>query len=1304
MPARSRLPLLILLLSAMAAPAWSGGRPPVDRSVGGGPTGRAPFRPRPELLSLLRPGAPLHVHETLGVPTFLWARPAAAPDALRERSSPEELRAAARSHLRRYAELYRLEDQDLAALEAAAVHDTGRGAVIVTLSPRVGGVEIFREEIKVAMARDLTLVALSGSTTGNAGLLRRAGGPRFDRSAAASVAAAVADAAGRPVAEEDLRPAGAMAGGYVRFTAEAGDSVAAATLAGPARAKRTLFRTPHRLEPAHYVEIDVAEAGTPDSEFLAYVISARDGEVLFRHSQTADAAYSYRVWADPVSLLPDDGPQGTAASPHPTGLPDGHQPAFVAPSLVTLESGPLSTGDPWLPPGATVTSGNNADAYADLVSPDGFSGGSDIRASVTSPGVFDRVYDTSQQPSSSSAQRMAAITQLFYDVNFLHDWFYDAGFDEAAGNAQVSNHGRGGLELDAMRAEAQDFSGRNNANMSTPSDGLRPRMQMYVFDGIGRRTLTVPSGPAAGLYPAGYALFGPTSFSVTGVLELVSDPSGSPTDGCELPFSPGVAGRIALIDRGTCTFALKVKNAQLSGAIGAIVANNVQGVLNMGGSDSTITIPSFFVSQDSGVALKAALGSGVTATLYREAVPDRDGTIDNQIVAHEWGHYISNRLIGNSTGLSNQQGRGMGEGWGDFHALIMTVRPEDAAVPSNPGYAGVYPVAGYVTAGGDDTGGYNDSHYFGIRRVPYSTDFSRNPLTFRHISNGEPLPAGAPILGDASGSNNAEVHNTGEIWATMLWECYAALLRDTARLTFDQARDRMRDYLVAGYKLTPSAPTFVEARDALLAAAFAGDPADHALFAEAFARRGLGLRAVAPDRSSTTNVGVVESFVAGGDLQFVGATLDDSVASCDQDGILDAGETGRLTITLRNTGSAALAATSAQVTAAGADLTLGNDGVVSFPPSSPYGTFSGSVEVTLAGADPFAIQHLDMVFDDPALAFAGPYSETFESRTHFDDLPGQSASDDVESAHPAFTPSGSAAAPQAAWVRHQAAAGQHWWLGPDPPFAADQWLVSPPLEVAPAGSFSFTFLHRHAFEASGSTFYDGGVIEISTNAGASWTDIGSSASPGYGGILASGGGNPLQGRPAYVSASPDYPAFHPVSVELGSAYQGQTVLVRFRIGTDVAVAAQGWEIDDLSFQNITNLPFPVLAPHAGNCVDSDLDGTPDLGDCAPLDAGTWAPPGEVLELALAGGDPTALGWQPPAAPGSAALLYDVLRAGSATGFGSAVCLESGGADLAAEDPAVPGGIAYYLVRSRNGCGSHLGADSAGSLRSGISCP
>ncbi len=76
----------------------------------------------------------------------------------------------------------------------------------------------------------------------------------------------------------------------------------------------------------------------------------------------------------------------------------------------------------------------------------------------------------------------------------------------------------------------------------------------------------------------------------------------------------------------------------------------------------------------------------------------------------------------------------------------------------------------------------------------------------------------------------------------MLWECYSNLLNDTSRLTFAQAQDRMKRYLVASFKMTPMDPTFVQARDALLAVMQAQDAADADLCLTGFAKRGLGVR------------------------------------------------------------------------------------------------------------------------------------------------------------------------------------------------------------------------------------------------------------------------------------------------------------------------------------------------------------------------------------------------------------------------------------------------------------------------------
>lgn len=124
----------------------------------------------------------------------------------------------------------------------------------------------------------------------------------------------------------------------------------------------------------------------------------------------------------------------------------------------------------------------------------------------------------------------------------------------------------------------------------------------------------------AGPKEAGTAAFGPASFSISGNVVVVNDGAGTLSDGCTSPFvnAAAVSGKIAFIDRGTCGFAVKVKNAQLNGAVGVIVGNNAGGttIANMGGADATITIPSLLVSQNNGTAIKAQV-SLVSASLAR---------------------------------------------------------------------------------------------------------------------------------------------------------------------------------------------------------------------------------------------------------------------------------------------------------------------------------------------------------------------------------------------------------------------------------------------------------------------------------------------------------------------------------------------------------------------------------------------------------------------------------------------------------------------------------------------------------------
>ncbi|TMQ70424.1 MAG: T9SS type A sorting domain-containing protein [Candidatus Eisenbacteria bacterium] len=1182
------LRLAALALAVVATPVAA--RPAFDLS--------ATSRPSPTVVATLarlagdpalsRIGTPAHVDERYGVPSFVWATraPGIRPRA-QVRPSSEQ---AARGFLTQLAPYYRLDQGDVQGATLRYVHDIGRGPIIVSLKQTIGGVEVFRDEVKVVMDRNLDLVAVSGYIPGKAEA-GRAEARAFRGTDLEAVGRALDDFIGAPLDRALMRRAGPAPGGYQRLTLAPGAARPVALAeAEPIRSKPVLFHLPDRLVPAYYLEVM-----TP-TEAVAYVVSDADGSILFRQDLMANDAYSYRVWADGTTLhAPFDGPQGDSPSPHPTGIPDNFDPPFVAPALLTLQNGPISTNDPWLPPGTSVTNGNNVDAYADLVSPDGLTAG-DFRASTTAANTFDRTYDTAQPPYLNTTQQMAAITQLFYDNNFLHDWYYDSGFNEAAGNAQTSNYGRGGIEGDNIRAEAEDYSGTNNANMSTPADGGRPRMQMYVFNPLTRVRVNSPAG-IAGDKSAGTATFGPQSFLVTADVVVVNDGVGTPSDGCEAIVN-AVAGKIALVDRSSCAFTAQVLNAQAAGAVGVIVANTTSGTVTMTGTGA-ITIPTLMVSLADGNTIKNSLLSGaVNVTLLRALA--RDGTIDNQIVAHEWMHYVSNRLVGNASGLSNQQGGGMGEGWSDFSALLLTVKPEDATVPSNPNFAGVYAMGSYALQNSVTP---TNAYYFGVRRYPYSTDFNKNPLTFRHIQNGTALPVGPPVAFGASGTNNAEVHNTGEVWCNMLWECYASLIRDSGRLTFDQARDRMRDYIIAGLEATPDAPTILEARDALLAAAYASDPADFGLMCGAFARRGAGVGAIGPDRTSTTNVGVTESYVCGGDLTFVSAALNDDAHSCDADGYLDEGEIGHLTVTLKNTGNSTLTATTGSVSSTNPSVVFWGSNTLTFPASNPFGTTTASVYVTSSGAAGIQVQDFQIQYNDPGLVVPGPRNAAYSTRGNVDEVP--SVNESVEARVPPWTMSAAVPATGQPWVRQEVTPTSHRFHGPDPGEISDQSLISPALVVG-GGPFSFTFQHAYSFETSGGTFWDGGVIEISDNGGASWTDIGASVSPGYGGTITTISGNPLGGRSGFVGASPGYPGLGLATVNLGTTYAGKTVMVRFRIGSDEAVSDGGWFIDDLQFTGLLNQPF--------------LSVVVDPGPCTPVAADEPSLPAQ-LSFAISGANP-----------------------------------------------------------------------------------
>lgn len=999
-------------------------------------------------------------------------------------------------------------------LRLVHVHDTGRGGIVVIFRAQQQGVDLVERDVKVLLTRALTPLTLVTRPTPPGTHLP------FVLSEADAVALAMKQLPG------------------------------SAPLRRPARAWRVYFPTAERLVPAFKVEL------LRDDDAFAFIVDAFAARVLRATSLTSDAAFTYRTYADATgSKTPWDGPIADF-TPHPTGLPDGSRPAFATPSLITLDAfnGPL---DAWLGAGATQSQGNNVDAYTDDGNPDGFSA-NDVRAITTSAATFDFSFDTAQAPTGTLTQRRAVVTNAFYVTNWLHDDWYDSGFDEAAGNAQASNYGRGGVEGDAMKVAVQyaPTSQRNNANASTPADGESPELHFFLFDAVPEGSLSV-AGESRAWAPAD---FGAQSFNVTGDVVLVNDGSAAPTLGCNTLVN-NVAGKLALFDRGTCTFASKAQRAQLAGAIGVIIINNVAGAppFAMTGT-GTLTIPVMGLASDDGVALKAALQQGpVSATMLRLPSALRDSALDNTIVSHEWGHYLHHRLTDSSTLMTDAQS----EGWGDFSALRMMLRPGDAL-------NGTYACAQYAM--GDA--------YFGIRRVPYSTDFTKNALTFKHVADGVALPA-VPTLDN--GGPNSEVHNAGEVWATALFQAYVALQTRAqgGAYTFADARRRMADYVVAGMKLSVADATFTEMRDALLMAAVAHDATDALVMAQAFALRGFGSCAVSPPRDSSDFTGVVESFAVASNPSLRLVSLADDGHSCDHDGFLDSGETGQVTVRVENASVLPLSGATLTVSSALTGLDFPSGATVTVPTVAPFSFVELQVPVRLALSVTGA-QVLDVTAAlVGAVSCAQPATATRWWHANVDELPASSSTDAVEAASTSWTSStlldGGGEA-NSVWRRAAVDAGETAWHADDFATLSGTALVSPELLAGDAG-LVLTFRHRYRFEQSDGTNWDGALLEMQADGGA-WQTL---TLPSYGGAIGTQAGNPLGGRAGFVGESAGWPGFVTETVTLGAPYAGRPVRVRFVVGSDEAGSGYGWDLDDLSFSGATNTPFATLQAQATAC-------------------------------------------------------------------------------------------------------------------------
>jgi hypothetical protein len=518
----------------------------------------------------------------------------------------------------------------------------------------------------------------------------------------------------------------------------------------------------------------------------------------------------------------------------------------------------------------------------------------------------------------------------------------------------------------------------------------------------------------------------------------------------------------------------------------------------------------------------------------------------------------------------------MGEGWADFHSLLSEVKAEDGPGGPTTDFSDSYVQGSYASG----------NSLYGIRRYPYSTRIGTiNPLTFGHTVNGVALPTSPPPAFGANGADNSAVHNTGEVWASMLWECYAGILNytlgATPRLTFEDARARMKEYVVGGYKLTPSAPTMTEARDAILAVIAANDIEDFEICANGFAKRGLGTAAVDAPRDSTTNAGAVEDFSAAGDLIATAAAAVPD-AGCDGDDYVDLDETGMLAIDVRNVGWVSLPGGTVTVAANHAGLTFPSGNIATMAASVPYETQSVNVPIRLDTIPPSRIVQFTAT-PDGAIANPPGTARTVNVRVASQEFLAASATEGFNAGHfPWTTELADGATASFEWTRTElSASGNRTVIGPDSGAAGSTSLVSGPIVVG-AGNFSISLTHRYQFEGgipADPTNWDGAVLEISTDGGSTWASIGGAA---YDGTINGASGNPLEGEAAFVGTSIGYPSMMADTIALGTTYANQTVRIRFRIGTDGAAGAAGWEIDSVALAG-ADTPFAMIVPQGTSC-------------------------------------------------------------------------------------------------------------------------
>ncbi len=487
----------------------------------------------------------------------------------------------------------------------------------------------------------------------------------------------------------------------------------------------------------------------------------------------------------------------------------------------------------------------------------------------------------------------------------------------------------------------------------------------------------------------------------------------------------------------------------------------------------------------------------------------RDASADNGIIVHEYGHGISNRLTGGpaqASCLNNDEQ--MGEGWSDYLSLMYT--QDWALADLNTGFSSPRGIGTY--ADGQLPNGV------GIRTRRYSTNFSVNNLVFSSTLSGDR-------------------HTRGELWCATLWDMTWNIINQTGTINstiFNPGGTGGNaialKLVMEGMRLQPCRPGFIDGRDAILRAdqiLYGGQYA--CAIKEAFRRRGMGANAT---QGSSDNLNDQRA-------DFTGS----ATVLLTQNGMTTVPEGQNIVYT--NTVTTCEILTNyilrdtlpANVTWVSGGTYDAATRIVSWSVNIPAGgsqTYSFTVRVNDGSYFPTAVLFNENV-DGP----------TFPS-----------------------TMTSSSTVPSGQWVTSTVASKS----APKSFFAAnlsqfaDQQLTMVNQVSIPAGSSPrFSFWHRFETEPG----WDGGVVEVSTNNGTTWTDLGTRFTlNGYNSTLGTTLGYVLSGRRAFSGSTS---ATFINSIATLSSYAGQNIKLRFRFGSDNSDVGSGsnpgWFVDDIQVVN-----------------------------------------------------------------------------------------------------------------------------------------